>query len=320
MKWTEQDIASSHWVTSTQLDGLKLHLRARGDDPIRSPVLFVHGATLGSRLYDVPHPGASWIAATADAGFAAYALDIRGYGKSRHVALETGRIPLVRAQDAIRDIDDSVNWICQRHGTERVQLVGGSWGSITTGLFASTIGAEKVSGLILYAPIYAAPNREWLTMLSDSACPEKLSSKFEAIRSITEEEIRTRWDKEIPAGATWRNEETFQALMQSSFSDDPEACRSDPPAFRAPNGTLADLWEAFNGRPLYDPNAIKIPVLLIRGGSDPTSTRQDALDLFDNIGSEQRDYIEIANGTHFVIAEKRANDVFAVATTFLSGI
>src|SRR5690606_14299307 len=115
-----------------------------------------------------------------------------------------------------------------------------------------------------------------------------------------------------PAGESWRDEAVFQALVQSSLADDPIAAALNPPAFRAPNGTLLDLWEAFNGRPLYDPAGIRAPVLLVRGTQDPTSTRADALALFDALTSaDHRSYVEVANGTHFVSAEHRGPAVFA---------
>ncbi|MEM8754210.1 MAG: alpha/beta fold hydrolase, partial [Pseudomonadota bacterium] len=291
--------------------------RAHEDDPERAPALFVHGATYASRLYDIPHPGASWLRATADAGFAAYALDIRGYGLSRSTEMERAAAPYGRATEAIRDIDDAVAWIRARHGVEAVRLVGGSWGSITTALYASTIGADRVDRLVLYAPIFAEVNEGWRSILCDPEDASRVNPCFGAARTVTEAASRARWDAEIPDGAEWRDEAVFQALVRSSLTDDPRSASHDPPAFRAPNGAFADLWEAFNGRPLYDPRAVARPTLLIRGGADPTSTRTDALALLDRLGASEKQYVEIAEGAHFVSAEKRAPMVFDAVTSFL---
>jgi pimeloyl-ACP methyl ester carboxylesterase len=317
MTWVDHDSASSHFVASTDEPGLKLHLRAHEDDPERTPVLMVHGATYASRLYDIPHPGASWLRATADAGFAAYALDIRGYGRSRSEVMECATAPYAPASSAIRDIDDAVTWICARHGVETLRLIGGSWGSITTALYTATIGAARVARLVLYAPIYAERNEGWLELLADPDCPDRLNPAFGAARLVTEAETRTRWDAEIPQGADWRDEAVLQAMVRSSLADDPASTIQDPRAFRAPNGTFLDLWEAFNGRPLYDPLAIRCPTLLIRGAADPTSTRSDALALFDRLGAADRQYVEIANGAHFVSAERRAPQLFDAVNCFL---
>ncbi|MFC2967754.1 alpha/beta hydrolase [Acidimangrovimonas pyrenivorans] len=319
MDWRRHDTARAHFIASSDEPGLRLHLRAHEDDPARPPVLFVHGATYASRLYDIPHPGASWLKAAAAAGFAAYALDIRGYGRSRSAAMAAATGPYARATEAIRDIDDAMRWLAARHGRRALPLVGGSWGSITTALYTATLGAGRVARLVLYAPIFAAPNPGWHALLADPSDPARLNPAFGACRWVTEAGTRERWDAEIPEGADWRDEAVLQALFLSSLADDPLAAQQSPPAFRAPNGTFCDLWQAFNGRPLYDPGAIRCPVQLLRGGADPTSTRADALALFDALGSEERQYVEIANGAHFVSAERQAPAVFAAANSFLAG-
>lgn len=317
MSWRDHDTATSHFIASTHEPDLNLHIRAHADDPARAPVLFVHGATYASRLYDIPHPGASWLQATADVGFAAYAVDIRGYGKSHSQVMDRASTPYARAADAIEDIGDAIEWCCARHNVETIRLVGGSWGSVTTALYTSTQGASRVDRLVLYAPIYAERNAGWQDFLADPDDRSRVNPAFGPARPVTEAATRARWDAEIPQRAEWRDEAVFQALVQSSLADDPSANRHDPPAFRAPNGTFLDLWEVFNGRPLYDPGAIRCPTLLIRGGVDPTSARTDALRLFDLIGAEEKQYVEIANGAHFVSAEKKAQHVFDAVNQFL---
>lgn len=318
MTWRDHDTASSHWIASSDVRGLKLHLRARGDGD--RPVLFVHGATYASRLYDIPHPGASWLADVARHGFAGYALDIRGYGLSHAEDMERSGAPYAAAADAVKDIADAVDWICARHGVDRLRLIGGSWGSITTALYTAGPGAAQVERLVLYAPIFAEANAGWRALLADPDHPDRFNPALGPARLVSEEATRARWDAEIPDGAAWRDEAVFQALVQSSLADDPQSYRHDTPAFRAPNGTLTDLWQAFRGVALYDPTRIKCPTLLIRGAADPTSTRSDALRLFDRLGGEHRQYVEIANGAHFVSAERKSAQVFDHAATFLNAV
>ncbi|MBD3666285.1 alpha/beta fold hydrolase [Sulfitobacter sp. TSTF-M16] len=277
----------------------------------------MHGATYASRLYDVPHPGASWLKATTMAGYAAYALDIRGYGKSGVPGLVDKAKPYARATDAIKDIADAVNWLCVRHNRDKIGLVGGSWGSITAAMFSSGALKSKIAALVLYAPIFGATNQGWLSFLSDPSDPNQFNPAFKGARPVCETSTRARWDAEIPPGKNWRNESVFQALVQSSLGDDPQAALRDPPAFLAPNGTLLDLWEAFNGRPLFDPSRITCPTLLIRGGADTTSTRSDALALFDVLAAPVKRYVELANGAHFASAERLGPQVFRTANAFL---
>jgi len=314
--WRDHDTAAAHWVQSSDVPDLRLFLRAHGDVPSRAPVLFVHGATHGSRLYDIPYPGASWLAATAAAGFAAYGVDLRGYGRSLLPRLEGACAPAARAAEVIHDIDDAMRWIAARHGVDQVALVGGSWGSVTTALYAGTLGDDLVKRLVLYAPIFAETNPGWISELQDPVKPGAIKPNLGAFRKISVEQTLARWDSELPPGCDWRDQEVVDALMAATLADEPDQGASGH--FVAPNGTLVDLWECFNARRLYDPANIRCATLLIRGNADTTSTRSDALGLIDRLGSTERIYIEISKGTHFMTAERQAPQVFAHVAAFLT--
>ena len=298
--------AASRRIDSTDLPGLRLHLRSRGDDPARPPVLMVHGATYASPLYDLAVPGRSWLAALSAAGFAAYALDVRGYGRSAMPA--TPGAPFARMHEAGRDIGDAADWIAARHGRTPA-LVGGSWGSITVAAWIA--GGGGAAALVLYAPIFAARNDAWLDLLGEDGALRGWGST----RPVTLPATRARWDAELPEGADWREEAVLRDLWAQSLAD--QGLPPDAEAFHAPNGTFLDLWEAMSGRPLYDPAGVRCPALLIRGGADPTSTRADALALLDRLAAPERRYVEVANGAHFVSAERRAPQVFAASAGFL---
>ena len=317
MGWRDLDTSESHYILSSGTPGLRLHLRARVGQGM--PVLFVHGATFSSRLYDIPAEGVNWLQAAAAAGLAPYALDIRGYGRSKPDDFPQDAAPYATGDQAVADIGDAVDWIAARHGGGPVALVGWSWGSITTARYAIGAGRGKVGKLVLYAPIYAERNAEWLDLLADPDDPARINS-FKAWRSVDLPSTRARWDAQLPPGADWRDEAVLQAIVAASLADDGQADQTDPPSFRVPNGTFLDLWEAFNARPLYDPADLTCPVMLVRGAQDPTSTRSDALALFDRLGAGQRQYVEIANGTHFINAEAQAHQLFAAVHGFLRGV
>lgn len=306
--WRDHDRSTRHQIASSLTPGLKLTLRQRGQG---APVLFVHGATFSGRLFDIPHPGLNWLQVASDAGFAAYAIDIRGYGLSKPDAFPEGR-PYATGIEAIADIGDAVDWIAARHGGARVALVGWSWGTLTTSRYVIGPGAGKIGALALYAPIHAEVNAEWIEMLADPADTSR-PRDFAPYRHVTLDDTRARWDAQLPPGADWRDEAVLQAMVSSSIADD----GAGADFFRVPNGTFLDLWECFNGRPIHDPGAITCPTLLIRGAQDPTSTRTDTLALFDRLGAADRTYVEIAGGTHFINAETRAPALFDAVNGFL---
>lgn len=81
------DISTNeHRIQSTSDPSVQLHLRERrafntsSDHPV--PLLLIHGATISGVLWDNPLPGCSWMDRLAMDGFHAFAVDLRGCGRS----------------------------------------------------------------------------------------------------------------------------------------------------------------------------------------------------------------------------------------------
>jgi pimeloyl-ACP methyl ester carboxylesterase len=306
--WQSLDTSARIPLKSHQVPDVTLTLRHRGVGP---PVLFVHGATFSGRLFDIPHDGLNWLEVAAKAGFSAYALDIRGYGLSQPATFPEGR-PYAQGHEAIEDIAQAVEWIAAQHAGAAVSLVGWSWGSLTTARYAMGAGRDHVGALVMYAPIFAERNEGWRSLMADPADPSRMRD-FGPYRHVNLQDTRARWDEQLPEGADWRTESALRALVDASIADD-GLCTS---SFRAPNGTFVDLWECFNARPIYAPAGVVCPTMLIRGAQDPTSTRSDALSLLDRLGAQDRCYMEIEGGTHFVNVEVRAPALFSAVNAFL---
>jgi len=122
---------------------------------------------------------------------------------------------------------------------------------------------------------------------------------------VSRAQLLARWDPEIPPGRTAqrRAPAVLDALLADALECEPAPGAA---AFTVPNGTLHDLFEVFSGRPLYDAATLRMPVLLVRGEHDATSTHADAQGLFEALGSHDKQYLQIGDAGHFVCAERGA--------------
>jgi pimeloyl-ACP methyl ester carboxylesterase len=286
------------------------------------PVLLVHGATFGSALFDLPLPGYSLMRELADGGRFVYAVDVSGYGASNAnrvmVLPPQGQPPFSRAGDAIRDVGAAVSAVRQMHAAPSIDLIGFSWGSILAGWYAARHAAD-IRRLALYAPLFAEANPMWQERIGDPADKGRLAGHFGAYRLITLAEVFARWDSDVTGDPREvREEGVLEALFDTLLSNDPLPRPDGPPAFRCPNGALADLIEVFNGRPLYDPTTIVAPVLLVRGACDTTSTASDAQRLLGAVGSAEKVYLEIPDGSHFLCVEKNRLSLYRAISAFLA--
>lgn len=275
----------------TAPDGTLIRRWERRPPDAAEAVCFVHGATYGARGAFDP-AGFSWLAAVRGSGRAAVAVDVRGYGDSERPpeleapADEHG--PVVRASTAARDVASALEGLGDAY--RRVHLVGYSWGTIICGRAIAEQGLD-VDSLVQYGPVYRPPETH-----RDRFSPGDPPAAY---RRVTRAEARSRWadqrpDGDVPGDAF----EAFWAALVGSGQ------RVDDESILAPNGTLLDLQAAVDAPP-YDAGAVDIPTLVVRGSLDTASTRTDALGLFDALGTDDREYVEVAGGSHFLQYEPR---------------
>lgn len=291
-------------LTSTAVtarDGTTLRRWERGDHDATETIFFVHGATYGGRSAFAPE-GFSWLDAVAGEGRAAYTLDVRGYGDSdRPAELEKpadASEPVVRAATAARDVADALADVRERH--DRVHLVGYSWGTIIAGTLLTDVGTD-VASLTQYAPVYRPP-----------AGHEDRFDAGGAYRTVTETDARERWADQRPDGEGVPDD-AFAAFWDALYGS---GQRHDEDTILAPNGTLVDLAEAVEEGPIYDASVIDLPALVVRGSLDTASVREDAVGLYDELGSDQKEYVEVSGGTHFLQFEPRRQVLYDAVRRF----
>ncbi len=197
-----------HRITARGATDIKIGVLEKRGEPVEPrlpPVLLVHGATLGASLFDLPRPGYSLMAWLANKGRAVYALDVRGFGNSlggRTMDAEPDAgAPFSRAGDAVQDIGTALDFILAREHMDVADLIGFSWGTITSALYATKVPA-RIARLALYAPLYAEVNQLWLDRIADPESPTRLNRRIGAYRPITKKELTTRWDADLPTPNT----------------------------------------------------------------------------------------------------------------------
>jgi len=323
-----ETVRNDHYVPSLTDTGITIHIAEKypatsAPDRMGKAVLFVHGATYPGTSFDLPVPGYNWMDYVVGHGFAAYYVDIRGYGEStRPPEMDeppSANAPIVRTPTAVRDIAVAVNFIRARAAVDKVSLVGWSWGTVTTGMYTANNNA-LVDRLVLYAPVYDYEHPVNRPRLADPDDPNRLNPDLGAYRLVSAEAARKRWEAQIvPENKDeWREPGIFEVWYDAILATDPKSGEYDPPQLRAPNGVLVDVFSIYSGRPVYDASQIGVPTLIIRGAADPTATDADAQGLLARLGTDHKRYVQIANGTHFISLEKTAPQLFREVQTFLN--
>jgi pimeloyl-ACP methyl ester carboxylesterase len=324
----DKKILSEDFFIDSSVSGIKLfmrhkHLPGVKDTTGNKTLLYVHGATYPSETaFDLPIEGVSMMDLFVKEGFDVYLVDIRGYGGSTRPKEMSepaaDNKPIVHTQDAVDDFGSAVDYILKKNKVSKINIMGWSWGTSITGMY-TTQHNDKVNRLVLYAPL-------WLYK-ADTAMPAPPSSAkadapngIGAYRLVSRESAKDRWlkgvaadqkDKLIPPGV-------YEAWTNSTWATDPQAAQSG--SLRAPNGVLDDIknfWMA--GKPMYDPNNIRVPTLLMHAEWDADLPSYQAQAYFSEMKSAPyKRLIELSEGTHTVMLEKNRMQFFREIHLFLT--
>src|SRR6266403_5194571 len=140
-------LVTEHIMIEAADPGIKLYVRNKRPEDMKQftsekTLLFVHGATQpAEETFDLPLEGLSWMDYIARHGWDVYLVDVRGYGRSTRPAEMSqpaeSNPPIVRTDVAIRDVSSAIDFILQRRGTTKVNLMGWSWGTVILAAYAA---------------------------------------------------------------------------------------------------------------------------------------------------------------------------------------
>jgi pimeloyl-ACP methyl ester carboxylesterase len=271
-------------VTVTTDDGLPLALWSRSAAQPTHSVLLVHGRTWSARPnFDLQTPGGdrSVLKAFADRGYAAYAVDLRGYGDSPRDA--SGWITPDRA---CADVVQVLQWIQRQHpGLPAPALVGYSQGAAVA-LLTAQRAPQAMSSLVLYgfaADVDAAPRDQ-----ATPAQPPRVKTTAEA------------------AGEDFLVQGAFSPQVKQAYVT--QALASDP---------VRNDWRAAS-QFAFRPETVHVPTLLIRGAQDPYNTQDKYARLFLRLGSEDKRWINLPGSDHVAHVENSHAAWVAAITEFIA--
>lgn len=307
------------WVPS-DTPGIELYVRYKylaknRFQENKGSVLFVHGSSYPSEVsFDLRVGGFSWMDYIALQGWSVFMMDLRGYGKSSRPPEmeETAQKnpPVVRTETAVRDVNAVVENIVTRMKQDSLSLIGWSWGSTVMAAYTCS-HASRVDRLVLYAP-------QWLR-----TTPSLLGGNdiLGAYRYIPINTTKDRWlngvapeqrEALIPAG--W-----YETWAEATLASDPAGCVLDCPGIRAPNGIIQDSREFWsNGKVIYSPADITVPVLVIGGEWDADTPQYMAQGVFEHLTqAPAKRRVIIGGGTHTLLLEKHRMQLLKEVQLFL---
>jgi pimeloyl-ACP methyl ester carboxylesterase len=324
----ENVIVKEEFLVQGRDQGIKLFVREKRLQNLpkftkENVILFVHGVpTPASVAFDLPVPGYSWLDYVAERGFDAFTLDIRGFGRSTRppeMKEPVGQnLPLVRADQVVRDIDAVVDYIRSKRKLDRVNLVGWSIGASWCALYA-TLHPDKVNKLVMYGAIYGK-NPLYVKAFGDPANPDRPYYEMGAYRYVPRREILESWDAWIKPELRdlWRDKEVVDAWIETLFGSDPTARQRSPESIQVPNGPYIDWHEIHAGRSLFDPARIKAPTMIVRGSAEEMISSEAADELLQKLTSAPyKRRLDIGDSTHYALLEKNRLQLYRGVQGFL---
>ncbi len=290
-------------------------------------VLFVHGAGTPAEVsFDVPFQDYSWMGYLARAGYDVFAMDMTGYGRSTRPATMNDPCNLSNAQQLTfvpgliaapcppsyaqqattiasdwNDIGAVVDHLLTLRHVQRVNMIAWSLGGPRAGGYAAQ-HPEKVRSLVLLAPAYsrnAAANP-----------PAQVPANGAAMTTQSHDEFTANWDRQVGCPAQYdpaASDSVWSAMMDS----DPVGATWGTGVRRAPAVTNWGWTTAAVAK-------MNVPVLAVSGAHDKQVPPDRVRELYADLGSKQKVFIDLACSSHNAMWEKNHLLLFGASLEWLN--
>jgi pimeloyl-ACP methyl ester carboxylesterase len=290
-------------------------------------VLFVHGAGTPAEVsFDVPYQDYSWMGYLARAGYDVFAMDMTGYGRSTRPAVMNDPCNLSNAtqltfvpgliaapcppsypQQATtiasdwNDIGAVVDHLLALRHVQRVNMVAWSLGGPRAGGYAAQ-HPEKVRSLVLLAPAY---NRN-----TAANPPEQVPAKGAAMTTQSHSDFTATWDKQVGCPGQY-DPAASDSVWSAMIDSDPVGATWGTGVRRAPAVTNWGWTTAAVAK-------MNVPVLAVSGAHDKQVAPDRVRELYADLGSKQKVFIDLACSSHNAMWEKNHLLLFGASLEWLS--
>ena len=315
--------AAQIYVREVALPGTVMRDKNLGD----RVVLFIHGAGTPAEVsFDVPFQDYSWMAYLAKAGFDVFAMDMTGYGRSTRPAAmndpcnlsreqQSGFVPALIAAPCSatygqqmttlasdwNDIDTVVNHLLALRHVEKVNLAAWSLGGPRAAGYAG-LHQDKIRRMVLLAPAY---NRA-----AKADAPAKVPADGAAMTTQTHAEFAANWDRQVGCPGQY-DPAASDSVWSEMVESDPVGATWGTGVRRAPQVTSWGWTQAVAA-------GTKIPTLMVSGAHDKQVPPDRVRDLYTDLGSAQKVFVDLACSSHNAMWEKNHLLLFRASLDWLT--
>lgn len=210
----------------------------------------------------------------AKAGYAIYAMDVRGFGEFQQLPGDR-KCDFAKCMD---DVRDALKLVHEMHKDVPVYVLGESMG----GAIAMRITEEHpelVDGLISSVPGAKRKNAGGMTM--------KVGMKL----------LTGGTNAEINVGESVVKQSTKKEELRKAWSEDQLA------RLTLTTGELMQFQHFMNENEKYAGKITKTPVLMVQGAQDELVKQSDNQAILDRIGCPDKVLVFVANGEHLIFEE-----------------
>jgi pimeloyl-ACP methyl ester carboxylesterase len=306
------------YVRERTLAGGNLRASSFGD----RIVLFVHGAgTPAEVAFDVPYQDYSWMAFLARAGYDVFSVDMTGYGRSARPAPMNDPCNLAKDRQAgfvaapcaasyphtltsmasdWNDLDAAVDYIRTLRHVDRVALVAWSRGGPRAGGYAAQ-HPDKVRRLVVLAPAY--------DRTTTAAASARTVADGVPMNTQSRQDFDANWDRQVGCADQY-DRTAANSVWSEMLASDPVGATWGPGVRRAPE--TAGTWTPSMAAKLTT------PFLMISGVHDKQVAPDRVRELYADIGSSDKVFIDLACSSHNAMWERNHLLLFRASLEWLT--